>query len=275
MRCDLYTGFKQVFQLNPAAKQRGGTKSPLPGWNLSRHGQVESNFKLSFTLFGWCNRDHRFWGILEENAMAGSVNKVILIGNLAAIRKCVPSRTAARYATCALPPLKRWKDRNTGEQPREDRVALCRDLFNEGLVRVCRAVSAQGLQGLCRRPAADPQMAGPVARQDRYSTEVVLQGFNGSTLTMLDGRGEGGGGGGYGGGQGGGSYGGGSQGGGYGGGYDSGSQGGGGQLRRRCVPATGSTTTKSRSETNRPQAQLSGPPNLGRPFSLTDQHHHQ
>jgi single-strand DNA-binding protein len=113
-----------------------------------------------------------------------------------------------------------WKDRNTGER-REKTEWHSVAVFNEGLVRVCEQYLRKGskvyIEGQLQTRKWQDQNG-----QDRYSTEVVLQGF-GSTLTMLDGRGEGGGG------QSGGGYGSGSAGGGYGGGgYDSGPQGGGG-----------------------------------------------
>ena len=115
-----------------------------------------------------------------------------------------------------------WKDRNTGER-RERTEWHSVAIFNEGLVRVAEQYLRKGskvyIEGQLQTRKWQDQSGN-----DRYSTEVVLQGF-GSTLTMLDGRGEGGGAGGGGGA----SYGGGQDSGyGGGGGYDSGAQQGGG-----------------------------------------------
>lgn len=152
--------------------------------------------------------------------MAGSVNKVILIGNLGRDPEVRTFQNGGKVCNLRIATSENWKDRNTGER-REKTEWHSVAVFNEGLVRVCEQYLRKGskvyIEGQLQTRKWQDQNG-----QDRYSTEVVLQGF-GSTLTMLDGRGEGGGG------QGGGSYGGGSGGGGgYGGGYDSGPQGGGG-----------------------------------------------
>jgi single-strand DNA-binding protein len=123
--------------------------------------------------------------------MAGSVNKVILIGNLGAdpeIRRTGDGRPVAnlRVATSES-----WKDKATGERREKTewhRVVI----FNEGLCRIAEQYLKKGakvyLEGqLQTRKWQDKE------GQDRYSTEVVLQGFN-SQLTMLDSRGGGGGG---------------------------------------------------------------------------------
>ena len=125
--------------------------------------------------------------------MAGSVNKVILVGNLGAdpeIRRLTDGRPVAnlRIATSES-----WKDKNTGERREKTewhRVVI----FNEGLCRVVEQYLRKGakiyLEGqLQTRKWQDKD------GQDKYSTEIVLQGFN-SQLVMLDSRGGGGGGGG-------------------------------------------------------------------------------
>ncbi|MBE1296890.1 single-stranded DNA-binding protein [Phycobacter azelaicus] len=152
--------------------------------------------------------------------MAGSVNKVILIGNLGRDPEVRTFQNGGKVCNLRIATSETWKDRNTGER-REKTEWHSVAVFNEGLVRVCEQYLRKGskvyIEGQLQTRKWQDQNG-----QDRYSTEVVLQGF-GSTLTMLDGRGEGGGG------QSGGGYGGGSAGGGYGGGgYDSGPQGGGG-----------------------------------------------
>ncbi|KHA52218.1 single-stranded DNA-binding protein [Sulfitobacter geojensis] len=165
--------------------------------------------------------------------MAGSVNKVILIGNLGRDPEVRSFQNGGKVCNLRIATSETWKDRNTGER-REKTEWHSVAIFQEGLVRIAEQYLKKGskvyIEGQLQTRKWQDQSGA-----DKYSTEVVLQGFGG-TLTMLDGRdGGGGGGGGYGGGQsgGGGDYGGG--GGGYGGGqgggggYDSGpSQGGGG-----------------------------------------------
>jgi single-strand DNA-binding protein len=151
--------------------------------------------------------------------MAGSVNKVILIGNLGRDPEVRSFQNGGKVCNLRIATSENWKDRNTGER-RERTEWHSVAIFNEGLVRVAEQYLRKGskvyIEGQLQTRKWQDQSG-----QDRYSTEVVLQGF-GSTLTMLDGRGEGGGGGGQ---AGGGGYGGGNQGGGYGGGYDNGPQG--------------------------------------------------
>ncbi|MCA0919755.1 single-stranded DNA-binding protein [Pseudooceanicola nanhaiensis] len=154
--------------------------------------------------------------------MAGSVNKVILIGNLGRDPEVRSFQNGGKVCNLRIATSENWKDRNTGER-RERTEWHSVAIFQEGLVRVAEQYLRKGskvyIEGQLQTRKWQDQSG-----QDRYSTEIVLQGFGG-TLVMLDGRGEGGGGGGYGGGSGGG-YGGGG-GGDYGGGYDEGPSGGG------------------------------------------------
>ncbi|MEM7301043.1 MAG: single-stranded DNA-binding protein [Pseudomonadota bacterium] len=153
--------------------------------------------------------------------MAGSVNKVILVGNLGAdpeIRRTQDGRPIANFNVATS---ENWRDKGTGE--RRERTEWHRVvIFNEGLCRIVEQYLRKGskvyLEGQLQTRKWQDQSG-----QDRYTTEVVLQGFN-SSLTMLDSRAEGGGGGNFGGG--GGNFGGGGQssvgsdyGGGGGGGY--------------------------------------------------------
>lgn len=144
--------------------------------------------------------------------MAGSLNKVMLIGNLGRDPEVRTFQNGGKVCNLRIATSENWKDRNTGER-RERTEWHSVAIFNEGLVRVAEQFLRKGskvyIEGQLQTRKWQDQSG-----QDRYSTEVVLQGF-GSTLTMLDGRGEGGGGGGFGGGGQGGGYGG-------GGGYDSG-----------------------------------------------------
>ena len=135
--------------------------------------------------------------------MAGSVNKVILVGNLGRDPEVRSFQNGGKVCNLRIATSETWKDRNTGER-REKTEWHSVAIFSEGLVRVCEQYLRKGskvyIEGQLQTRKWQDQSG-----QDRYSTEVVLQGFNG-TLIMLDGRGEGGGG-----------YGGGDQGGGYGG----------------------------------------------------------
>ncbi|MEX3315595.1 single-stranded DNA-binding protein [Sulfitobacter sp. PS-8MA] len=153
--------------------------------------------------------------------MAGSVNKVILIGNLGRDPEVRSFQNGGKVCNLRIATSETWKDRNTGER-REKTEWHSVAIFQEGLVRVAEQYLRKGskvyIEGQLQTRKWQDQSGN-----DRYSTEVVLQGFGG-TLTMLDGPGGGSGGGG-----GGGGYGGGGGGNDYGGGYDSGpSQGGGG-----------------------------------------------
>ncbi len=137
--------------------------------------------------------------------MSGSVNKVILIGNLGADPEIRRTQDGRPIANLRIATSERWRDRNTGEQREKTewhRVVI----FNEGLCKVAEQYLKKGakvyIEGQLQTREWEDQSG-----QKRYSTEVVLQGFN-STLTMLDGRSGGGGG----------SYA--DQGGGYGGGSD-------------------------------------------------------
>jgi len=159
--------------------------------------------------------------------MAGSVNKVILIGNLGADPEVRTFQNGGKVCNLRIATSETWKDKNTGER-REKTEWHTVAIFSEGLVRVCEQYLKKGskvyIEGALQTRKWQDQSGN-----DRYSTEVVLSGFNG-TLVMLDGRSGGSGGGGdYGSGQqggyGGGDYGGGQQGGGQQGG---GQQGGGG-----------------------------------------------
>ncbi len=158
--------------------------------------------------------------------MAGSVNKVILVGNLGADPEIRRTQDGRPIVNLRIATSESWRDRNSGE--RRERTEWHRVVvFNEGLAKVAEQFLRKGskvyIEGQIQTRKWQDQSG-----QDKYSTEIVLQGFN-STLTMLDGRGEGGGqSGGQSGGFGGGSSGSGGydQGGGFGGG--SGGQGGSG-----------------------------------------------
>jgi len=150
--------------------------------------------------------------------MAGSVNKVILVGNLGRDPEIRSTQDGTKVANLSLATSETWRDRNSGE--RRERTEWHRVvIFNEKLCEVAEKYLRKGskiyIEGqLQTRKWTDKE------GQDRYSTEVVLQRFRGE-LTMLDGRQDGAGGG-YsddsGPGAGGGGFGGGGSGGGGGGG---------------------------------------------------------
>ncbi|MDO6732213.1 single-stranded DNA-binding protein [Marinovum sp. 2_MG-2023] len=117
--------------------------------------------------------------------MAGSVNKVILIGNLGRDPEVRNFQNGGKVCNLTVATSENWKDRNTGE--RRERTEWHRvAIFSEGLVRVAEQYLRKGskvyIEGQLQTRKWQDQSG-----QDRYSTEVVLQGF-GSTLTMLDGR---------------------------------------------------------------------------------------
>ncbi|XOY56064.1 MAG: single-stranded DNA-binding protein [Rhodobacterales bacterium] len=152
--------------------------------------------------------------------MAGSVNKVILIGNLGADPEIRSFQNGGKVANLRIATSETWKDKNTGER-REKTEWHTVALFSEGLVRVAEQYLKKGskvyIEGKLQTRKWQDQSGA-----DRYSTEVVVQ--MGGTLTMLDGRSDGAGGGGGGGGD----YGSGSGGGGGGrGSYNDGGYGGG------------------------------------------------
>jgi single-strand DNA-binding protein len=121
--------------------------------------------------------------------MAGSVNKVILIGNLGADPEVRNTQDGRPIVHLRVATSESWRDRSTGE--RKEKTEWHRvTIFSEGLAKIAQQYLRKGskvyLEGqLQTRKYQDAQ------GQDRFSTEVVLQNFN-SALTMLDGRGEGG-----------------------------------------------------------------------------------
>ena len=156
--------------------------------------------------------------------MAGSLNKVMLIGNLGQDPEVKSFQNGGKVCNLRIATSEQWKDKNSGErQERTEWHSVA--IFSEGLVSVAERYLRKGskvyVEGQLQTRKWQDQQGN-----DRYSTEIVLRGFNG-TLTMLDGAPGGGQGGGGGGGRSGGSdwgSGGGSSGG---GGASGGSSGGG------------------------------------------------
>lgn len=134
--------------------------------------------------------------------MAGSVNKVILIGNLGNDPDIRSMQSGDEVANLSIATSETWKDKATGERKEKTewhRVAV----FNQNIVNVCKNYLKKGakvyIEGQLETRSWDDQATG----QKKYMTEVVLRPYR-SELTMLDSRNSGGGqgGGGYGGGRG-------------------------------------------------------------------------
>ena len=133
-----------------------------------------------------------------ENGMAGSVNKVTLVGNLGADPEVKRMNNGDQLVNLSVATSESWRDKNSGERREKTewhRVVI----FNENLARVAEQYLKKGMkvyiEGQLQTRSWDDQQSG----QKRYSTEVVLQRYRGD-LQMLD-RGEGGGGSGGGGGR--------------------------------------------------------------------------
>ena len=160
--------------------------------------------------------------------MAGSVNKVIIVGNLGRDPEVRSFPNGGKVCNLRIATSENWRDRNTGERKERTEwhsVAI----FSEPLAKIAEQYLRKGskvyIEGQLETRKWQDQSG-----QDRYTTEIVLRPYRGE-LTLLDGRDGGGGGGGGGGGQGGyddGGYGGGYGGGGSSGGYGGGSGGSGG-----------------------------------------------
>jgi|TARA_B100000959_G_C14434403_1_gene399980 single-strand DNA-binding protein len=111
--------------------------------------------------------------------MAGSLNKVLLIGRLGAdpeVKQMVNGKSVARFS---LATSNTWKDKNTGEKKEKTewhRIVI----FNEGLVKVVQQYVKKGAQVYVEGQLTTRKWKDEKAGVDKYSTEVVLQGFNSS-----------------------------------------------------------------------------------------------
>ena len=120
--------------------------------------------------------------------MAGSLNKVLLIGRLGAdpeIKQMVNGKNVARLS---LATSQSWKDKNTGEKKEKTewhRIVV----FNEGLVNVVQQYLKKGAQIYVEGQLTTRKWKDENTGQDKYSTEIVIQGYN-SSLTMLGGGGQ-------------------------------------------------------------------------------------
>jgi len=119
--------------------------------------------------------------------MAGSLNKVQLIGRLGAdpeIKQMVNGKSVARLSIATS---QNWKDKSSGERKEKTewhRVVI----FNEGLVNVVQQYVKKGANVYVEGALSTRKWKDEATGQDKYSTEIVLQGYN-SSLTMLDSRG--------------------------------------------------------------------------------------
>ena len=120
--------------------------------------------------------------------MAGSLNKVLLIGRLGAdpeIKQMVNGKNVARLSIATS---QSWKDKSSGERKEKTewhRVVI----FNEGLVNVVQQYLKKGANVYVEGQLSTRKWRDEKLGQDKYSTEIVLQGYN-SSLTMLDGKGK-------------------------------------------------------------------------------------
>lgn len=118
--------------------------------------------------------------------MAGSINKVILIGNLGADPEIRRTQDGRPIANLTVATSESWRDKNSGEKREKTewhRVVI----FNEGLCKIAENYLKKGSKVYVEGALATRKWTDQ-AGNDKYSTEVVLQGFNGN-LTMLDGSG--------------------------------------------------------------------------------------
>ena len=118
--------------------------------------------------------------------MAGSVNKVILIGNLGADPEIRSLGSGDRVANLRVATSETWRDRTSGERKEKTewhRVVV----FNENIVKVCENYLKKGAKIYVEGALQNSQWTDQ-SGAEKYSTEVVLQKFRGE-LTMLDGRG--------------------------------------------------------------------------------------
>ena len=118
--------------------------------------------------------------------MAGSLNKVILIGRLGADPEIKQMTNGKNVARISLATSDTWKDKNTGEKKEKTewhRIVI----FNEGLVNVVQQYLKKGAQIYIEGQLTTRKWKDEQSGQDKYSTEIVLQGYN-STLKMLSNR---------------------------------------------------------------------------------------
>ena len=118
--------------------------------------------------------------------MAGSINKVILLGRLGGDPEIRLTQDGNKIARFSIATSESWKDKNTNEKKEKTewhRIVI----FNEGLVGVVQQYLKKGANVYVEGQLSTRKWKDEASGQDKYSTEVVLQGYN-SSLTMLDSR---------------------------------------------------------------------------------------
>ena len=117
--------------------------------------------------------------------MAGSLNKVQLIGRLGAdpeIKQMVNGKSVARLSIATS---QSWKDKSSGREEKTEWHRIV--IFNEGLINVVQQYLKKGANVYVEGQLSTRKWKDEASGQDKYSTEIVLQGYN-SSLTMLDSR---------------------------------------------------------------------------------------
>ena len=145
------------------------------GCRAPRHAAPDGE-RLRLPVKGSANRH-------AESIMAGSVNKVILVGNLGADPEVRRTQDGRPIVNLRVATSETWRDKNTGERREKTewhRVVI----FSEGLAKIAEQYLKKGSK-VYLEGALQTRKWQDKDGQDRYSTEVVLQGFN-SALTMLD-----------------------------------------------------------------------------------------
>lgn len=117
--------------------------------------------------------------------MSGSVNKVILIGNLGRDPEVRTFQSGGKVCNLRIATSEAWRDKDSGER-REKTEWHSVAIFNEGLVRIAEQYLKKGSK-VYLEGALETRKWQDQSGQDKYSTEVVLRGYGG-TLTMLDGK---------------------------------------------------------------------------------------
>lgn len=137
---------------------------------------------------------------MEYSPVAGSVNKVILVGNLGADPDVRTMQSGDKVVNLSIATSEGWKDKSTGE--RKERTEWHRVVvFNQGLVNVCENYLKKGAKVYIEGQLETRKWQDQASGQDKYTTEIVLRPYRGE-LTMLDSRSGGAGAsGGFGGGQ--------------------------------------------------------------------------
>ena len=120
--------------------------------------------------------------------MTGTVNKVILVGRLGSDPEIRVSQDGNKIARFSVATSESWNDKNTNEKKEKTewhRIVI----FNDGLINVVKQYLKKGANVYVEGQLSTRKWKDEATGQDKYSTEIVLQGYN-STLTMLDSRGQ-------------------------------------------------------------------------------------